>query len=558
VSYNVGDGCTPKDVIAFAGGGGGGGDGDINGPGGTGGGADTRGNDGSGSGTSRAGKSGSPGTDSAGGAGGAGGSVFDITCFCTTNGEAGTAGQSAFLPTTQSQYSATGQGRQTGGVGGQEYTGGILLQQTWGGSGGAGYNGGGGGGASHGFSSELDGSGPLAGAGSGGGGGGSSTPIGAATPSRVLRGAGTNTLAIVSVQARWATTTTVTSSSNPAQPGQPVTLTATLATVNPFGTRQLTGGTVTFDDVGAAQSNGSNGTRLGSAPVVVGPDGRVTATLTVPSLTGGDHRTRVRFGGYSPFRVEAGSFDVLPSIGFVNQVVVSQQTLSFTSAPGPRAAYGDAYTPSVGSTSGLPVTVTVDPSAAAVCGIDPATAPQVSFFSAGTCVLNADQAGSPAFFAAPRLQQSFTVAAGTPPVQQVITFTSTPPANPVRGSFYTVSAVGGRLGQPGDLPGPGHVELWRVLPRGVQPGPHRRRGAVPYHRLAGRRNRFLRRVGDAGPLRRARGPGHRVPHHPALEPAGREHLHGGGRGGLGTPGHLRHRSGEHRLHRGAGGVHQRR
>ena len=227
-----------------------------------------------------------------------------------------------------------------------------------------------------------------------------------------------------------------------------MTLTATVNSVNPFGARDLTDGTVTFDDVGTAQPNGSNGTRLGSAPVVVGADGHVTATITVPSLPGGDNRLRVRYGGLVPAGYPFESYQVMPSIGYFDQTVVNQQTLSFTSTPGPRAAYGDAYTPSVQSTSGLPATVTVDPSAATVCGIDPSTAPRVTFFSAGTCVLDADQSGSPDYFAASRVQQSFTVASGTPPVQQTITFTSTPPANPVIGSTYTVSAVGGGSGNP--------------------------------------------------------------------------------------------------------------
>ncbi|GAB2935181.1 hypothetical protein GCM10027047_34560 [Rhodococcus aerolatus] len=425
LAYGVNADCGADNLIAAAGGGGGGGDADWRGPGGTGGNADARGNDGSGSGSSQAGRGGQPGGQSAGGTGGAGGTVPDPTCFCTTRGDAGESGAGP-----------------TGGQGGRGPTAPLGTGVTAGGGGGGGYYGGGGGGASHGFSIASDSSGPLAGAGSGGGGGGSSYPVGATFD---LTGPGSTTVGDVQLFARWASSTTVTSSSAIAPPGQPVTLTATVSTPNPFGTRFLSGGHVSFSDQGSDPQAG--GTPLGDVPVVLGADGRVTASVTVPSLTGGDHIVRAYFFGYSRPDDPTPGTAVLPSFGRFTQQVVSQQTVSFTSTPGAPAAYGDPYAVTASATSGLPVALTVDPSATGVCALDQ-TSRTVSFLAAGTCVLDADQAGSALFLPAARVQQSFVVADGTPPVQQVITFTSTPPEQPRPGTIYTVSAVGGGSGNP--------------------------------------------------------------------------------------------------------------
>ncbi|MEQ1517816.1 MAG: Ig-like domain-containing protein, partial [Usitatibacteraceae bacterium] len=93
------------------------------------------------------------------------------------------------------------------------------------------------------------------------------------------------------------------------------------------------------------------------------------------------------------------------------------------------------YTASASATSGLPVALTIDASASAVCTIAGAT---VSFIGAGTCVINANQAGNAAFNAAPQLQQSFAVVKAN----QSISFTSTAPAGAtVGGATYAVTAT---------------------------------------------------------------------------------------------------------------------
>jgi len=115
------------------------------------------------------------------------------------------------------------------------------------------------------------------------------------------------------------------------------------------------------------------------------------------------------------------------------------QTITFTST-GPSAATvgGSPYTVSgAGGESHNAVTFTIDASSASVCAVSGTT---VSFIGAGTCTIDANQAGNSNYNAAPQEVQSFTVGRGS----QTITFTSAAPgAATVGGSPYTVSAAGG-------------------------------------------------------------------------------------------------------------------
>jgi len=87
--------------------------------------------------------------------------------------------------------------------------------------------------------------------------------------------------------------------------------------------------------------------------------------------------------------------------------VKSNQTINFTStAPTSAIVDGLTYTPTATATSGLPVDFTIDASASSVCSI---SAGIVSFDAAGTCVINADQAGDSNYHPAPQVQQSFAV-----------------------------------------------------------------------------------------------------------------------------------------------------
>ncbi|HXU45065.1 MAG TPA: Ig-like domain-containing protein, partial [Thermoanaerobaculia bacterium] len=117
-------------------------------------------------------------------------------------------------------------------------------------------------------------------------------------------------------------------------------------------------------------------------------------------------------------------------------VIKQNQTITFTStAPVGATVAGPTYTVTATATSGLPVTFTIDPSAASVCTIAGST---VSFIGAGTCVINANQAGDGTYNPAPQAQQSFLVMKQN----QTINFTSTAPVGAtVAGPTYTVTAT---------------------------------------------------------------------------------------------------------------------
>ena len=119
----------------------------------------------------------------------------------------------------------------------------------------------------------------------------------------------------------------------------------------------------------------------------------------------------------------------------------ANQTITFTStAPGSATVGGATYTPTATATSTLAVTITVDSSSSSVCSI---TSGVVSFNAAGTCKLDANQAGNAVWNAATQVQQNVTVAKGS----QTITFTSTAPGSAtVGGATYTATATGGGSG----------------------------------------------------------------------------------------------------------------
>jgi hypothetical protein len=113
------------------------------------------------------------------------------------------------------------------------------------------------------------------------------------------------------------------------------------------------------------------------------------------------------------------------------------QTISFTSTAPTNAVIGGAsYTPTATATSGLPVSFTIDATAISVCSI---TSGAVSFTAAGTCVIDANQAGDASYHPAPQVQQSFLVVSHS---DQTISFTSTAPTNAVvGGASYTPTAT---------------------------------------------------------------------------------------------------------------------
>jgi len=110
------------------------------------------------------------------------------------------------------------------------------------------------------------------------------------------------------------------------------------------------------------------------------------------------------------------------------------QTISFTStAPTLASVGGTSYTPTATATSGLPVTIALDP-ASHGCTLAGGT---VSFAKVGMCVIDATQGGSGSYLAAPMQQQSIAIGRGA----SVITVTSAAPKSPKAGGSYTPTAT---------------------------------------------------------------------------------------------------------------------
>ena len=113
--------------------------------------------------------------------------------------------------------------------------------------------------------------------------------------------------------------------------------------------------------------------------------------------------------------------------GFVFQSPQAAQSISFT-APATGTVGGSAALTATGGGSGNPVTFSVDPaSGAGVCAVSGDT---VSYTAAGSCVIDANQAGTADYAAAPQVTQTITVS-------QVPAFViDSPPLTAVAGQAY--------------------------------------------------------------------------------------------------------------------------
>jgi len=117
------------------------------------------------------------------------------------------------------------------------------------------------------------------------------------------------------------------------------------------------------------------------------------------------------------------------------------QTITFTSSPPSPAVVGYAY--DVGATGGLSGNlVTFSSLSSGVCTV---SGNIVNLTGDGDCIVAADQAAGAGYLAAMRKTQTFHV---VQPIQQVVAFTSTPPATAVVGGTYVVGLTGGTSGNP--------------------------------------------------------------------------------------------------------------
>lgn len=111
--------------------------------------------------------------------------------------------------------------------------------------------------------------------------------------------------------------------------------------------------------------------------------------------------------------------------------VRADQTITFGALSD--RTYGDAsFAVSATASSGL--SVAFSSATTSVCTV---IGSNVTIVAAGTCTINADQAGNATYNAAPQVQQSFKVAKAN----QTITFTSTAPSSASTGTTYTPTAT---------------------------------------------------------------------------------------------------------------------
>jgi len=124
--------------------------------------------------------------------------------------------------------------------------------------------------------------------------------------------------------------------------------------------------------------------------------------------------------------------------------LVHAQVINFTNTPPTDPPLGSTYVvTATGGGSGKPVTFSRDSASTSGCTIDASGLVTLSA-PAGTCVIDANQAGTAVYGAATEVHQSVTDLVSA----QVINFTNTPPTHSPLGSTYAVSATGGGSGNP--------------------------------------------------------------------------------------------------------------
>ena len=105
------------------------------------------------------------------------------------------------------------------------------------------------------------------------------------------------------------------------------------------------------------------------------------------------------------------NYNGAPQVQQTITVGKGNQTVAFTStAPSGATVGGATYTPAATATSGLTVALTVDAASASVCSMSGGV---VSFLAAGSCVIDANQAGNANYNGAPQVQQTIAVSKAT-------------------------------------------------------------------------------------------------------------------------------------------------
>jgi prepilin-type N-terminal cleavage/methylation domain-containing protein len=190
------------------------------------------------------------------------------------------------------------------------------------------------------------------------------------------------------------------------------------------------------------------GACTGTFPTFTCGQGDYTTAPTFP--TGSNVTFNAGFGNYefnTPFIIPLNSnitfgegnyvFDGSPAIEAVTPP--AYQTLTWTTIPSTSLTTGGSYTPSATSSSGLPVTITLD-SASSGCTLIAGVVKLTG--TTGTCLVDANQeaVGSTSFYPAAQIQQVVPVPKSSS-APQVVSFSTTQPSPATIGSTYNVIAA---------------------------------------------------------------------------------------------------------------------
>ena len=219
----------------------------------------------------------------------------------------------------------------------------------------------------------------------------------------------------------------------------------TVTGVTPGGGSTAGGTTVTITGTGLA---GATGVRFGGAAAAITGDSSTQITVTAPPGTGIVTITVTTRAGTSKNTAS-------DPYTYTTRLPVTQ-SISFTT-PASGAAGGSAALSADGGGSGNPVVFSVDPSSGPqVCRVSGTT---LTYTAAGSCVIDANQAGNATYAAAAQIQRTITVSSGQKRPQS-ISFTA--PASGTVGGSATLSATA-RSGLPvalsADNPGAGVCTL---------------------------------------------------------------------------------------------------
>jgi hypothetical protein len=200
------------------------------------------------------------------------------------------------------------------------------------------------------------------------------------------------------------TATSAGGTSDPSAPSNPVTIDVSQAPQAPLIITSTAG--IVGTDLALTTSGGSG----------TGAIGYTTADGTAAGCAVHESALSVTGAGTCIVTAtKAGDGDYLPISSDRTTVtftaVLIAQAITFTSTPpGPAVVGGPSYTvAATGGDSGNPVTFSLDKTSSG-CALDDTT---VTFPAAGTCVIDADQAGDDTHRPAPQQRQTFQVVTGS-------------------------------------------------------------------------------------------------------------------------------------------------